>query len=107
VDGRLAYSLAGISRYDDLRSETIATPRILVVLFLPQDPTQWISQTDQALSLHKCAYWVSLRGAAPSSNASAQTVYLPQGQRFDIPSLTSLFELIARGALPTYQPPAT
>jgi len=78
ADGKIVpYSLVGIKRYDDLRAETLATPRILVVLFLPKDELEWLEHTEEALSLRKCAYWVSLRGAEPSENSSAQTVTCP------------------------------
>lgn len=32
------YFLKGVARYDDLRTETVAIPRILVVLFMPSEP---------------------------------------------------------------------
>lgn len=99
----LSYSLKKIERYDDLRTETIATPRILVVLFLPQDKTHWLSLDEDALILRKCAYWVSLRGAKPSSNQTAQTVYLPKSQRFDPDGLIELMAQLSRKEIPTYQ----
>jgi hypothetical protein len=103
VGDSLSYSLSGIQQYDDLRCETVSTPRILVVLFLPAQAQEWITHTDEALSLHKCAYWVSLRGATASSNKTAQTVYLPKHQRFDADGLRDLFAMISRGDIPTYQ----
>lgn len=33
----LGYNFAGIQQYNDLRTDTVATPRILVVLFLPRN----------------------------------------------------------------------
>ncbi len=103
VKDSLSYSLSGIPRYDDLRSEALATPRILVVLFLPEHANSWVTHTDDGLSLHKCAYWVSLRGAKPSSNKTAQTVYLPKVQRFDSDGLTSLLAALSRNEIPTYR----
>jgi len=49
------YSLKGIQQYDDLRSKTLATPRILVVLYLPWEKKRWLKHTDDALLLSKCA----------------------------------------------------
>jgi Domain of unknown function (DUF4365) len=95
--------LAGIHRYNDLRSETLSTPRILVVLFLPPDAPDWLTQSDEALSLHQCAYWVSLRGAEPSQNSTSQTVYLPKSQRFDVPGLQALMSNLSIRNMPTYQ----
>jgi hypothetical protein len=63
----LSYTLNGISRYNDLRSSSLATHRILVVLFLPPDPSDWLSISENELILKKCAYWVSLRGAVAST----------------------------------------
>jgi hypothetical protein len=103
VDGTYAYCLTGISRYDDLRSEALSTPRILVVLFLPEKNDDWITHTDEALSLHRCAYWVSLRGAKASMNKTAQTVYLPKNQRFDAEGLISLMAMISKNEIPTYK----
>ncbi len=103
VGDTLAYSLAGVSRYDDLRSETIAIPRILVVLFLPMEATQWLTQTDECLTLRRCAYWASLRGAPESINKTAQTVYVPLTQRFDAEGLKTLMSRLSRHDIPAYE----
>lgn len=103
VDGALSYSLAGVSRYDHLRTDARSTPRILVVLFLPPAADEWITQSDSALSLHNCAYWVSLLGARASTNKFSQTVYLPKCQRFDGPGLLSLMSSLSRGEIPRYR----
>lgn len=101
----LSYSLSGIKQYNDLRAETVSTPRILVVLFLPSSASEWISHTDEALSLQKCAYWVSLRGAPASENTSSQTIYLPKSQRLDTQGITQLMSMISRNEMPMYQEP--
>ncbi|MDW9503040.1 DUF4365 domain-containing protein [Sinorhizobium meliloti] len=101
----LSYSLSGIARYNDLRSAAVATPRILVVLFLPKETEEWIQHSEESLLLRRCAYWVSLRGAAESNNKTAQTVYLPKKQVFDSSALQGLAAAISRGDIPTYQEP--
>lgn len=103
VGGHLAYSLRGIAQYDDLRSAAVATPRILVVLFMPPESAEWIECTDEALVLRRCAYWVSLRGAKASSNGTAQTVYIPRTQRFDGPGLLSLMSRLSHNEVPLYE----
>jgi len=103
VGSNYSYSLNGIQQYDNLRTDAVSLPRILVVLFLPKNREEWISHTNEALSLHKCAYWVSLRGASPSSNTTAQTIYLPKNQRFDVSGLRSLMGAISRNDVPMYQ----
>ncbi|RWC40544.1 MAG: DUF4365 domain-containing protein [Mesorhizobium sp.] len=100
-----SYSLAGIGRYNDLRAMTLSTPRILVVLFMPNKQTDWLAHTDDALTLRKCAYWVSLRGAPPSENATTQTVYVPKKQRFDAPGLLALMGAFSRNEVLAYQGP--
>lgn len=101
-DESWSYSLAGIARYDDLRSEAISTPRILVVLFLPENKAEWLNLDDTALILRKCAYWVSLRGAKPSTNNSAQTIYLPKANRFDPNGLIELMTSLSHNKIPEY-----
>ena len=104
-NGTLPYFLKGIKRYDDLRCETVATPRILVVLFLPRDRASWLTLTADALILRKCAYWVSLRGAGASSNASGETVYLPKTQLFDQANLRALLVQLSYSQMPRYESP--
>jgi hypothetical protein len=103
VGNCFSYSLQGIAQYNDLRSEAISTPRILVVLFLPSTYAEWLSHSEHALSLRKCAYWVSLRGAPASGNRSTQTIYLPLSQRFDPAGLIALMARLSRNDIPIYQ----
>lgn len=102
-NGMLSYSLSGIQRYNDLRCETVSTPRILVVLFLPESPDDWLAHDDEALLLRKCAYWVSLRGADASTNQSNQIVYMPKTQLFDPPGLVTLMSRLSRNDIPLYK----
>lgn len=103
VENSFSYSLSGISQYNDLRTDTVSTPRILVVLFLPSDEKDWLVHTQDALLLKNCAYWVSLRGASESNNATSQTVYLPKNQTFDPDGLINILAKISRNQIPVYQ----
>lgn len=96
VGDYFSYSLAGIGRYDDLRCEAVSSPRILVVLYLPQESKEWLAHSEEELLLRKCAYWVSLRGAEASTNKTAQTVYLPKSQKFDVESLKNIAAILSR-----------
>ena len=51
----LGYNFAGIQQYNDLRTDTVATPRILVVLFLPPEQEKWLEHCSDALTLRNCA----------------------------------------------------
>jgi hypothetical protein len=85
-----------------LRTETVDIARILVVLFLPSDADQWLNHSDQELSLRKCAYWQSLRGAPATANGSGTTVYLPKAQMFTPQTLTELAARLSRRDFPRY-----
>jgi Domain of unknown function (DUF4365) len=97
--------LQGIERYNDLRAETISTQRILVVLFLPNDSADWLTCSAEELVLKKAAYWVSLRGAEPSLNQTAQTIYLPKAQLLTPDTLLDVFTRIAKNNMLTYSKP--
>ena len=98
----LGYNFAGIQQYNDLRTDTVATPRILVVLFLPPEQEKWLEHCSDALTLRNCAYWVSLRGAPPSDNHSSQTIYFPENQFFDTSGLKNLMASLSRRDIPLY-----
>ena len=51
-----------IKNYNDLRIFT-QTPRLLVVLELPRDESQWMTVTAEELVPRRRAYWLSLLGA--------------------------------------------
>lgn len=105
-DGKhLSYWLTEVKRFDDLRSEALAIPRILVVLFLPSDANTWLGHSEDELALRRCAYWVSLRGAPPASTKSGFNVKLPKKQMFSPQGLTELVERIARHDIPGYEAP--
>lgn len=103
VGESLSYSLSGIQQYDDLRTDTVSTPRILIVLFLNPDSDAWLKHSEDGLLLRNCAYWVSLRGARKSDNKSAQTVYLPRAQKFDPEGLRNILTRISKNDIPVYE----
>ena len=100
--GYLSYFLKGIGRYNDLRAETMAVPRILVVLFLPSNVEEWLEHTPQQLALRRCAYWQSLRGAPETTNESGVTVTLPIAQEFNARALKELAARLSRRDIPRY-----
>ena len=88
--GRYPFSLV-VDHYDKLRDEETGAQQILVVLFLPSDQSLWLVHSPDGLIARRCAYWVSLRGAAPSGNKSSQTVYVPHANVFSVEGLRALF----------------
>ena len=95
IDGRFSFSLP-VPSYNKLRTPHITHFRILVVMFLPQDPEEWLRHTEDGLIAKRCAYWVSLRNAAESLNPKHQTVYIPQSQQLSPDSLTALMTRLSR-----------
>lgn len=90
TETHFSYFLDSVSQYDVLRSDKWGTTRILIVLFLPDDDTTWLHHSHEQLLMRRCAYWVSLLGAAPCGNKSGQTVYLPKAQCLNADNLRSL-----------------
>jgi hypothetical protein len=94
--GRLSYFMHDVKRYDKLRTAKAVPPRVLVVLFLPVNLDEWVTWSIDRLVLQKCALWVSLRGANPSTNRTGETVYLPQNQVFSPDGLKDLMTRLSR-----------
>lgn len=80
-NGEIRYPLP-IKNYNELRIDTI-NPRILIVMLMPDDPDDWIDQTDDALCVRYCAYWTSILGEPDSANKESVTVYVPMANVFD------------------------
>jgi hypothetical protein len=88
--------------YDKLRMTEIRDPRLLVVLFLPQDAALWLEHSAEALLLRRCAWWVSLFDAPETDNQSGQTVYLPRSNGFSVLGLRALLARLATGEMISY-----
>ena len=83
--------------YDLLRLET-QTPRLLVVLDLPSEPSRWVTITDDELILRHRAYWLNLRGSEAKENQSSVTVRIPRQNLFNVENLRALMDQ-ARGGI--------
>jgi hypothetical protein len=89
-----------LKNYDDLRDETVLVPRILVVVLVPDDQTEWLGHTEVELALRRCGYWSSLRGLPPSENATGQTVGMARQRTFTVEALRDIMERVGNGGLP-------
>jgi len=94
-NGKFSFSLE-LPQYNKLRDSRHGSSRILVVLFLPENPEEWLHHSEDALIAKRCAYWVSLRGAAASRNDKHQTVYIPRPQLLSVETLTTLMKRCSR-----------
>ena len=99
VDVMISFPLKA-KNYEDLRHTDYQTPRILVVVFVPEQVRDWTAHTEQALVLRYCAYWWSLGGLPASSNQRSTTVHLPRTNLFNVAGLEALMDRIGGGASP-------
>lgn len=87
-----------VKNYNDLRVESRET-RLLILVSIPSNIADWTSFSADALCLHCTAYWHSLRGQDPSSNASAVRLRFPRTQLFDPDQLPTLMRRVEVGEL--------
>lgn len=85
-----------VHNYNQLRAVT-RTPRILIVLLMPEDGSEWLHQSAEELCLRHCAYWLSLEGSGTTSNEANVTVHLPATNVFDSQQLNQLMQRSERG----------
>ena len=89
-----------VKAYRDLIPTDYQVPRVLVVVRVPSDVQDWMAHSEDQLLLRRCGYWLSLRGAAPTSNTSTTRVQISRSNLFDAAGLTSLMnDAAARAAL--------
>ncbi len=101
----ISYPYQGIKGYDKMRADIGLPYRILVVLFLSNNDSLWLTNSIDELIMKHAAYWVSLRGAPASSNANSETVYIPKANLLTPQSLITLCQGIGIGNIPTYTIP--
>jgi hypothetical protein len=88
-----------VKNYNDLRGLTLV-PRVLVVLHLPLDSSNWIEQSESEMQSRHCAYWLSLFQQPETQNSSTVTVHLPRQQMLTVDALRGLMEGVSRGQRP-------
>lgn len=89
-----------IKNYDDLRDEAVLVPRILVVVLVPEDVSEWLNHTEQELALRRSGYWVSLRGRPETTNTGSVTLQIPRIQPFTPVELQAIMQRIGGGGMP-------
>lgn len=85
-----------MTNYDDLRDEGVGCPRILVLLVLPEQESDWTKQTEEHLQLCHGAYWLSLKGYPPAGNAKTVRIRLPRKQLFTMTALHEVMDRVCR-----------
>ena len=71
-------------------------PKLLIVLLLPDDPTQWLTLDENSLISRRCAYWVSLEGAPASDNQTGKTIAIPRTQLLTVEALRAVALRLSR-----------
>ena len=85
-----------MKNYDDLRADT-RTPRILIVLLMPPDGDDWLTQSECELCLRRCAYCLSLGGMGAVSHSSGVMGTIPAANLFGRKQLDYLMNRTAAG----------
>ena len=96
-EGEFRYPLRR-RNYDLLREQTVV-PRILVVLDLPGDESQWVSISAEELVIRRCAYWANIKGFPETANLETVTVSIQKTNRFDTNGLRELMDRARSGAI--------
>lgn len=64
---------------------------------VPEQSKDWLQQTEAELCLKRCAYWISLKGAAPTDNKETVTISIARTNIFSTDALTTIMQRIATG----------
>jgi hypothetical protein len=88
--GPIRYYLSNTKNFHDLRQAHTLYPKLLVVVLLPEDESEWVHLREDALELRRCGYWMSLAGA------ETRTVVIPRENVFDGRCLKRLMDLARR-----------
>ena len=75
------------------------TPRLLVVLGLPRDRTEWLTITADELILRRSAYWPNFREHDETEIKSSITVHIPEQNLFNVDNLRMLLEQSRKGSI--------
>ncbi len=95
TDTQVLYDLE-VKNYDDLRDLRVGCPRILVLLVLPADETQWTDQSEEHLLLRYGAYWLSLKGMEATVNQRTVRLAIPRAHLFTVETLQTLMVKVRR-----------
>lgn len=88
-----------VKNYKWLIDTSRITPLILVVFHMHKDESTWLYHTMDWLKITKCAYWISLRGKAPTKNKSKIRIKIPSKNVLNAQSLRGIMFNISN-ALP-------
>jgi hypothetical protein len=99
ADADVSYDLDAAA-YNDLCAPQPACPRLLVLLVLPKDEQDWVSQSAEELLLRRCAYWRSLRGSPVTTATRSVRVAIPLANVFSAAAVRALLHQAREGKGP-------
>jgi hypothetical protein len=91
-----------VKTYNDLidrRNNGTTIPCILLLKFLPPDPNNWLTVSEDSLNLNGGCYWAYLNGSM-STNAKTVRIRIPREQLFSPESLHWMLNQISIGEWP-------
>ena len=88
-----------VRNYEHLREPNPFVPRILAVLLLPEDESDWIEVTENQLTMRRCMYWLSLAGFESTSNKRTIRVAIPRENVLSIGGMKQLLSHFNKGEL--------
>ena len=103
TDGYFSYFFQGVKRYDKLRTNNSPIYKILVVLFLPEEPDEWLKCSAEELILKKAAYWINLYGAPEIETSTGTTIYIPTSNILTPEALMNLVNWAVNKNIPPYK----
>lgn len=89
-----------VKNYDELRSDQLQVPRILVVVSVPDSTASWVAATEDELILRRCGYWKSLRGASATTNSAKVRIRIDRVACFHVDQVNAIMSRIRDGGLP-------
>jgi hypothetical protein len=81
-----------IKTYDYLRTPGIFCPRVLVVLVMPAEEGDWLSQSQDELAIRHCAYWLSLAGHPATAGTRTVRVAIPLANIFSVGAVRTILQ---------------
>ncbi len=69
------------------------------MVLVPDNPDDWLRQSEAELCLRRCGYWVSLRGQPAMQNQTTVTVFIPRQNIFNTNALKTIMQRLERGEI--------
>lgn len=83
-----------VDTYDSLRDPEAGVPRVLIVLVLPADEAEWITQSPSELAIRHCAYWLSLRGLPATAAQRTCRIAIPRSNVFSVAAVRDIMQRV-------------